>query len=35
VITATDLEQVPGFEDPGVTRLAVSAGRVLGEALAA
>ncbi len=35
VITATDLDQVPGSEEPGVTRLAVSAGRVLGEALAA
>jgi DNA replication and repair protein RecF len=35
VITATDLEQVPGSEEPGVTRLAVSSGRVLGEAIAA
>jgi DNA replication and repair protein RecF len=32
VITATDLDQVPGAEDPGVTRLAVSEGRVLAEA---
>jgi DNA replication and repair protein RecF len=35
VITATDLEQVPGSEEAGVTRLAVSSGRVLGEAIAA
>lgn len=32
VITATDLDQVPGAEEPGVTRLAVSEGRVLAEA---
>jgi DNA replication and repair protein RecF len=32
VITATDLDQVPGAEDAGVTRLAVSEGRVLAEA---
>jgi DNA replication and repair protein RecF len=35
VITATDLQQVPGAEEPGVTRLAVASGRVLGEAMAA
>jgi DNA replication and repair protein RecF len=35
VITATDLEQVPSAADLGVTRLAVSAGSVLGEAVAA
>jgi DNA replication and repair protein RecF len=35
VITATDLDQVPGGDQPGVTRLAVSEGRVLGEAVAA
>jgi len=35
VITATDLDQVPGAEEPGVTRLAVTDGRVLGEAVAA
>ena len=35
VITATDLDQVPGAEEPGVVRLAVSDGRVLGEVLAA
>ena len=35
VITATDLNQVPGAEEPGVARLAVSDGRVLGEAVAA
>lgn len=35
VITATDLQQVPGAGDAGVTRLAVSPGRVLGEAIAA
>jgi DNA replication and repair protein RecF len=35
VITATDLQQVPGAEEAGVTRLAVSSGRVLGEAMAA
>ncbi|HXE44179.1 MAG TPA: DNA replication and repair protein RecF [Conexibacter sp.] len=29
VITTTDLEHVPGAEDPGVTRLAVADGRVL------
>jgi DNA replication and repair protein RecF len=32
VITATDLDQVPGAEEPGVARLAVSEGRVLAEA---
>lgn len=32
VITTTDLEQVPGAGEAGVTRLAVSAGRVLAEA---
>lgn len=33
VITATDLDQVPGAEEPGVTRLAVTAdGHVLAEA---
>jgi DNA replication and repair protein RecF len=35
VITATDLDQIPGAEEPGVARLAVSDGRVLGEAMAA
>jgi DNA replication and repair protein RecF len=35
VITATDLEQIPGALDADVWRLAVSAGRVLGEAEAA
>jgi DNA replication and repair protein RecF len=35
VITATDLDQVPGADEPGVARLAVSEGRVLAEALAA
>jgi DNA replication and repair protein RecF len=35
VITATDLEQVPGASEPGVVRLAVASGRVLGEARAA
>jgi DNA replication and repair protein RecF len=35
VITATDLQQVPGAEEVGVTRLAVSSGRILGEAIAA
>ncbi len=35
VITATDLDQVPGAEEPGVTRLAVTEGRVLAEAIAA
>ncbi len=35
VITATDLDQVPGSQEPRVTRLAVSSGRVLGEAMAA
>jgi DNA replication and repair protein RecF len=32
IITATDLDQVPGAEEPGITRLAVSDGRVLAEA---
>jgi len=35
VITATDLDQVPGAQEPGVTRLAVTEGRVLAEAVAA
>jgi len=35
VITATDLDQVPGADAPGVTRLAVTEGRVLAEAVAA
>ncbi len=35
VITATDLEQIPGAAESGVTRLAVAAGTVLGEAMAA
>ena len=35
VITATDLEQVPGAEEAGVTRLAVTEGRILAEAVAA
>jgi DNA replication and repair protein RecF len=35
VITTTDLEHVPHASAPGVTRLAVSAGRVLEEAVAA
>ena len=35
VITATDLDQIPGANDAGVARLAVADGRVLGEALAA
>jgi DNA replication and repair protein RecF len=35
VITATDLDQVPGGDEPGVARLAVSEGRVLAEAMAA
>ncbi len=35
VITATDLDQVPGSADSRVTRLAVADGRVLGEAMAA
>jgi DNA replication and repair protein RecF len=35
VITATDLDQVPGGAEPGVMRLAVSEGRVLGQAVAA
>jgi DNA replication and repair protein RecF len=35
VITATDLEQVPGALDGGVVRLAITEGRVLGEVLAA
>jgi recombinational DNA repair ATPase RecF len=34
VITTTDLEHVPRGHDPSVTRLAVSAGAVLAEALA-
>jgi DNA replication and repair protein RecF len=35
VITATDLEQIPMAEEPGVARLAVADGRVLAEAVAA
>jgi DNA replication and repair protein RecF len=35
VITATDLDQIPGSSEAGITRLAVSAGGVLGEAMAA
>ena len=35
VITATDLDQVPGADEPGVVHLAVSDGRVLGEVVAA
>ena len=35
VITATDLDHVPGALEPGVVRLAVSEGRVLGEVMAA
>ena len=35
VITATDLDQVPGADAAGVTRLAVTDGRVLAEAIAA
>ncbi len=34
IITATDLDQIPGAEEPGVTRLAVSCGHVLTEARA-
>jgi DNA replication and repair protein RecF len=35
VITTTDVDHIPGATGPGVTRLAVSAGRVLQEAAAA
>jgi DNA replication and repair protein RecF len=35
VITTTDLEHVPGGGEPDVTRLAVAAGRILQEAVAA
>jgi hypothetical protein len=35
VITATDLDQVPGAASANVARLAVSEGRVLAEAVAA
>jgi DNA replication and repair protein RecF len=35
VITATDLEQIPTAEEPGVARLAVADGHVLAEAVAA
>jgi DNA replication and repair protein RecF len=35
VITATDLEQVPGGDEPGVTRLAVLEGRVYAEPVVA
>jgi DNA replication and repair protein RecF len=35
VITATDLDQVPGASEPGVVRLAVVGGRILREAVAA
>jgi len=34
VITATDLDQVPGADEPGVARLAVSEGQVVTEAIA-
>jgi recombinational DNA repair ATPase RecF len=34
VITATDLEQVPGAEKPGVMRLEVTEGQVRAEAMA-
>jgi hypothetical protein len=35
VITTTDLEHVPGAADAEVTRLAVNAGHILQDALAA
>jgi hypothetical protein len=35
VITATDLDQVPGAREAGVVHLMVSDGRVLGEVMAA
>ncbi|HWF01986.1 MAG TPA: DNA replication and repair protein RecF, partial [Caulobacteraceae bacterium] len=35
VITATDLDQVPGADGPGVVRLAVGEGRMLDEVMAA
>jgi DNA replication and repair protein RecF len=35
VITSTDLDHVPGARESGVTRLAVSAGRILRDAVAA
>jgi DNA replication and repair protein RecF len=35
LITTTDLDHVPGAREPGITRLAVSEGTVLQEALAA
>jgi DNA replication and repair protein RecF len=35
VVTATDLEQIPTAEEPGVARLAVSEGQVLAEAVPA
>ncbi len=35
IITTTDLAHVPGGDDPGVTRLAVAAGAVLSQAVAA
>jgi DNA replication and repair protein RecF len=35
MITATDLDQIPGAEEPGVARLAISEGRILTEAVAA
>ena len=35
VITATDLEQIPGADEPGVARLAVADGQVHGETVAA
>jgi DNA replication and repair protein RecF len=35
VITTTDLEHVPGAREPAVARIAISAGRVLQDALAA
>jgi DNA replication and repair protein RecF len=35
VITTTDLEHVPGAADPGIARIAVSDGHLIGEALVA
>ena len=35
LVTTTDLAHVPGAEDPGVTRIAVTPGAVLQEAVAA
>jgi DNA replication and repair protein RecF len=34
VITATDLDQVPGADEPGVVRLAVAEGQIFAEAIA-